>query len=57
MPSSEESFDSDSDYYSEDSYYEEGEQLSRQIFGKSPQEKHEKEKQIYCAFCAGKHSE
>ena len=57
MPSSEESFDSDSDYYSEDSYYEEGEQLSRQIFGKSPQEKHEKEKQIYCAICAGKHSE
>ena len=56
MPSSEESFYSDSDYDSEDSY-EDREQLSRQIFGKSPQNKHEREKQVYCAICAGKHSE
>ena len=59
MPSSSDEdyyYDSESDYSFYDS--EDDDQLSRKIFGKSSANTtSNRSKQVYCAICAGKHTE
>ena len=53
MPSSEGEYNSSSEFDSNDSYYSDGD-LEGKVFGRDSKSKQEK---IYCAICAGKHSE